>query len=147
MQYTYNSSGQVTYRLDFTDYNTLNRAWSWNVALGRQITQPSFTYRSSIDIPFAKGGWVLQYGTIRTNDGGTARTTRVAASVAVGGSNGITVPTGLFELLMNYMCQACGAIFGSNIEYISLTGTDLVIDFDFPARLNGISWNWQPSYA
>jgi predicted ester cyclase len=59
--------------------------------------------------------------------------------------NKLSFQSGVINDICNEACQHAGV----DIDRCEVTWRDsiLLLDFEFPARLNGAMWNWQPQYT
>ena len=48
---------------------------------------------------------------------------------------------------INWVCDTAESVAGTTNGRVAIDNQYLLVDFDFPARLDGISWAWQPQYT
>ena len=107
----------------------------------------SITYRTSFfTFPYAKSakliysGTVYSYGEDNQRDGAYIWT---YIDLTVGNGGDIIVPTDVLETMSSRMIS----LGVKNNAAVSFETPQLLVDFEFPARLDGVNWNWQPSFT
>ena len=107
----------------------------------------SITYRDSFfTFPYAKSakliysGTAYSYGEDNQRDGTYIWT---YIDLTVGSDGSIVVPSDVLETMSSRLIS----LGSKNNAGVSLETPQLLVDFEFPARLDGITWNWQPQYT
>lgn len=56
----------------------------------------------------------------------------------------LEIPSDLFNTLADEACNVSGKPITSTVDLYQCW---LLVDFEFPARLDGVDWSWQPTYT
>jgi len=97
-------------------------------------------------MPFATSAKLVYSSMISKNQNGSLESKYITEAKNLVVSNGnINVPNSLLDDIKQTALNASGWNLTSSYGVsIYLDYVHLIIDFDFPASLNGINWNWTP---
>lgn len=112
-----------------------------------QLFKTIVTYKQSFfTFPYATNATLIWKCSIEQMGGESSSTKKfVWGTKSLSISNGaIQVPTNMLETICDDACTISGRQMNSTIDIYQFY---LIVDFAFPARLNGVSWSWQPSYT
>lgn len=151
---TLKSDGSVNYEYEVGLTNSTEsyiRGYSTTSQGGSTITYQLFksviTYRDSFfTFPYATNAVLIWKMGVSAMGGESSETQKyVWATKQLSITNGaIQIPAGLIETLCDEACNIVGRPMNSTL---TLYPCYLLVDFEFPARLDGITWNWQPTYT
>lgn len=113
-----------------------------------QSGKANITYKSAFfTCPYATAAKLIWNATATKARSGGAETRRFIWSTApLTVSNGtIGIPSNICESVADVACSICG--YSAEETNIDLGNFYLLVDFEFPARLDGVDWNWQPQYT
>lgn len=107
-------------------------------------TDVQYTFRDYVfNMPFATSAKFIYIATVSKS----STTKYIVNAMDFNIVNGnIIIPTTLLDDIKQTAIEATG-YSPTSTEYdfsISLRETFLIVDFDFPASLNGLNWNWRP---
>lgn len=112
-----------------------------------QVFKTIVTYRDSFfTFPYATNADLIWKCSVSKMGGDSQENTKyVWGTKHLSITNGaLVVPTDMLETMFDEACDISGRPLNSTI---SLYNCYLVVDFEFPARLNGVDWNWNPQYT
>lgn len=111
-----------------------------------QLFKTIVTYKQSFfTFPYATNATLIWKSSVEVNGDGSSTRKYVWGTKSLSISNGtIQVPSNMLETICDDACSICGR---PTTSFIDIYQFYLLVDFEFPARLNGISWNWQPTYT
>lgn len=111
-----------------------------------QLFKTIVTYKQSFfTFPYATNATLIWKSSVEVNGDSSSTKKYVWGTKSLSISNGaIQVPSNMLETICDDACTICGRPTTSIIDIYQFY---LLVDFEFPARLNGISWNWQPTYT
>lgn len=141
----YNSDGELTGQSDIALNNdtVYRHAYSKNNITGSSYVSYKYdlSYRPSIALPYAKSATMLTRLYVNSYTTYQQQGAIVPYQLTVQSGN-IVIPTGLFESVAAVGCQFFNVDVTTSI--VEVHKPFLIVDFEFPARLNGVNWNWQP---
>lgn len=111
-----------------------------------QLFREVVTYKDSFfTFPYATNATLIWKCSAEPRGGSSNNTKHVWGTMPVSITNGaIQVPPDMVETICD---EACRISNSSTISTMTLSTCYLLVDFAFPARLDGITWNWQPTYT
>lgn len=112
-----------------------------------QLFRTIVTYKNSFfTFPYATNAALIWKCSVDQKGGESSDTRKyVWGTKSLSVSNGaIQVPSNMLETICDDACTISGRPMNSTI---SIYPFYLIVDFEFPARLNGVYWNWQPTYT
>lgn len=105
------------------------------------------TYKDSFfTFPYATSAELIWKCSVEAMGGESSETRKyVWSAKSLTTANGvIQIPLHLFESLADDACSIAGRPTNSSISFYNCY---LLVDFEFPARLNGVNWSWEPTYT
>lgn len=156
IQYTYNADGTVKdqYNEGLTT-NVFSSMRSYKV--GRHpTTQEMVEYRltrlqpayklSFFHFPYATNAVLIYLGRVEAMGGSSSDNIAyvwTTKSITIQNQD-LIVPSDMLENIADSVCTLSNRPLNSTI---SISNLYLLVDFAFPARLNNVSWNWEPTYT
>ena len=106
------------------------------------------TYRNSFfTFPYAKSAKLIYAGVVYSHGESNYQNTEACIwtymDLTVGNDGTIAIPSDVFETMSNSIIS-----LGSKTNAtVNMETPYLMVDFEFPARLDGVNWNWAPSFT
>lgn len=97
-------------------------------------------------MPYAKSAKLI-YISQPQSSAGSSTSYQMISSIDLDVMNGeIKCPSNLIDTIINDSLQAVGLQLYDVTKFVSLSlyKCSLLVDFDFPANLDGIDWDWEP---
>lgn len=98
-------------------------------------------------MPYAKSAKLIYVSQPHSSASGSSTSYQMISSIDLNITNGeIECPSDLIDTIINDSLHAVGLELYDTTKYVSLGlyNCSLLVDFDFPANLDDIDWDWEP---